>query len=215
MFDNFRNPHEQARRPVLSALITVAVFAGSEFVSDPWRWYVLAFGAVMVTVSILITWQWLFATYITDIVRWKETANQSPASVTANALRGLDAEGLALLGQLHTLKVGVVPNGNPEIMIYGTGLTLDKFLDFLDECDNYRLISVRDYADGPRRMAASEFVQYCVVQGWAMPAKASAENQPATWITGWNKWRVKQQFGYLLAENSADPRAESAPEGVE
>jgi hypothetical protein len=132
-------------------------------------------------------------------------------------MQGLDPEALKLMGHMHTLKVAIVPGDEPEVIISGTTLTLDQFLYYLEACNNFRLISVRDYSDRtqfPNRAGASEFVAYCVSRGWAIPAREGAQNEPAMWVSGNNRWTVRAKFGTLLGEYDGIPRAESTQEGA-
>lgn len=207
MFDSFRTAQEQARRPIIAWLFTVCVFAVSELCPEWLSWYVRLFGFIVAGVSLLITWQWIYSTHVTDYARYKQDSIRTPASELARAMNGLDSEAIQLLGALHTVKLSVVPGEQPEIMLHGTNMTLTQFAEYLEKCEHYKLISVRDYPDGPKREAAQAFVNYCVVRGWALPAKATQQNEPATWITGWTKHRVRQQFGDLLSEYNEIPRA--------
>lgn len=209
MFDDTRERNLQARRPILAVLIALLVSFISKLVPEGFRFLFEIFCVIMIVVCAIMTWQWIFAQYVDSFAAYKDAATKTPASVTAEAMKGLDPEARKLLGQLHTLSVGVIPGNEPEIMIYGTNLTLDMFLEFLEASDDFRLISIRNYSDGPERHAASEFVNYCVLRGWAIPARMDSQNEPAHWITGWSRYRVKAQFGSLLGENTSNPRAGS------
>lgn len=208
--------------PLLAIFLTVAIFAGAEYAPVPFDWYVRLLGFLVAIWAVVVTWQWAYGDWVDVYARYRQAAAIAPEIEMAKTLHGLDAEERKLIEQLYSLKIGVTPGDELEMVVLGSGLTVKQFGYYLDRCDNYKLISVRNYADRetfPNRSTASDFVNCCVAHGWALPARDEAQNEPAHFRMRrdgrmWNKYEVRRQFGVLLDEYDEFSRAQDAPEDV-